>query len=78
MGRPSTELTSKGVVWPFAQWGIDLVGPLPRSEQRTYIIVTIDYFSKWMEAKALTSTTKFQVIKFLKSRIISILEFQVS
>lgn len=52
---------------PFAQWGIDLVGTLPRStEHRKWIIVAIDYFSK-----ALGLTTKLQVIKFLKARIIS-------
>lgn len=33
--------------------------------------MAIDYFSKWVETKALASTMKFQVIKFLKARVIS-------
>lgn len=41
------------VTFPFVQWGIDWVGPLRKSKQRSYIIVAIDYFSKWIEAKAL-------------------------
>lgn len=35
--------------------------------QQKWIIVAIDYFSKWVEAKAFPSTTEFQVIKFLNS-----------
>lgn len=38
----------------------------------SYIIVTINYFSKWIEAKVLASIIEFQVIKFINSRIISI------
>lgn len=47
-----------------------MVGPLPRFKECTFVIVVIDYFSKWIEMKALTSTTEFKVIKFLKSRIV--------
>ncbi|XP_065050377.1 uncharacterized protein LOC135680425 [Musa acuminata AAA Group] len=36
--------------WPFAQWGLDLLGPFPpASGQRKYIIVGVDYFMKWVE-----------------------------
>lgn len=37
----------------------------------TFLNVVIDYYSKWMKTKALASTTNFQVIKFLKYKIIS-------
>lgn len=47
------------------------MGPLPKSKQISNIIVVIYYFLKWIEAKALALTTEFQVINFLKSRIIS-------
>lgn len=51
IGRPPTELTSICVAWPFVQWGIDLVGFLLGSTKHTYIIVVIDYFSRWIEVK---------------------------
>ncbi|GER25551.1 pol polyprotein [Striga asiatica] len=36
---------------PFIQWGIDIVGPLPQATgQRKFLIVAVDYFSKWIEA----------------------------
>lgn len=69
--HPPVEFTVICAAWPLTQWGIDLVDPLPRSKQLTYIIAMIDYFSKWIETKALASIPEFQIIKFLKSRIIS-------
>lgn len=51
---------------------IELEGPLSLSTgQREWVIVAINYFSNCVEAKALGSTTEFQVIKFLKQHIIS-------
>ena len=39
---------------PFFQIGIDIVGPLPRTtKQNRYIVVAIDYLTKWPEAKTL-------------------------
>lgn len=47
-------------------------GPLPRSTgKQKWITVVIEIFSKWVKAKELASTTKFQVIIFLKSQVIS-------
>ncbi|GJT23015.1 reverse transcriptase domain-containing protein [Tanacetum coccineum] len=37
----------------FDIWGIDFMGPFPSSKGNKYILVTIDYLSKWVEAKAL-------------------------
>lgn len=57
--RLSVESISIPSVWTFAQWGIDLVCPLPRSTtQRKWIIVDIDNFSKWFEAIHLASITE--------------------
>lgn len=58
--------------WPLTQWEINILELFSMSiGQRTHIIVTIDYFSKWIKAKALASSTEFQVLKFLKDNIIS-------
>ncbi|GJY04774.1 reverse transcriptase domain-containing protein [Tanacetum coccineum] len=37
----------------FDIWGIDFMGPFPSSRGNKYILVAIDYLSKWVEAKAL-------------------------
>ncbi|GJZ97408.1 reverse transcriptase domain-containing protein [Tanacetum coccineum] len=37
----------------FDVWGIDFMGPFPSSKGNKYILVTVDYLSKWVEAKAL-------------------------
>nr|GEU42300.1 reverse transcriptase domain-containing protein [Tanacetum cinerariifolium] len=39
----------------FDVWGIDFMGPFPSSRGNKYILVAVDYLSKWVEAKALKS-----------------------
>ena len=34
----------------FDAWGVDFMGPFPMSEQCEYILVEVDYVSKWVEA----------------------------
>jgi hypothetical protein len=37
--------------WPFAVWGVDILGPFPRAVGGyRYLFVTIDKFTKWPEA----------------------------
>nr|GEX83722.1 reverse transcriptase domain-containing protein [Tanacetum cinerariifolium] len=50
----------------FDVWGIDFIGPFPSSQGNTYILVDIDYLSKWVEAKALPTNDARVVCKFLK------------
>ncbi|GJU15681.1 reverse transcriptase domain-containing protein [Tanacetum coccineum] len=47
--------------------GIDFMGPFPSSRGNKYILVAIDYLSKWVEAKALPTNDARVVVKFLKS-----------
>nr|GEW55167.1 reverse transcriptase domain-containing protein [Tanacetum cinerariifolium] len=51
----------------FDVWGIDFMGPFPSSRGKKYILVAIDYLSKWVEAKALPTNDARVVYKFLKS-----------
>ncbi|KAI5323558.1 hypothetical protein L3X38_032630 [Prunus dulcis] len=52
--------------WPFMQWAIDLVGPMPQAPaKKDMMIVTTDYFTKWIEAEALSSTKKADVERFI-------------
>ena len=46
-------------LWAFAQWGIDIVGPLPQGKRQVkFLLVTINYFTKWIEAEALPTITE--------------------
>nr|GEV86160.1 reverse transcriptase domain-containing protein [Tanacetum cinerariifolium] len=51
----------------FDVWGIDFMRPFPNSKGNKYILVTVDYLSKWVEAKALPTHDARVVVKFLKS-----------
>nr|GFA12878.1 hypothetical protein [Tanacetum cinerariifolium] len=48
-------------------WGIDFMGPFLSSKGNKYILVAVDYLSKWVEAKALPTNDTRVVVKFLKS-----------
>nr|GFA55821.1 hypothetical protein [Tanacetum cinerariifolium] len=51
----------------FDVWGIDFMGPFPSSKGNKYILVAVDYLSKWVEAKAGPTNDARVVVKFLKS-----------
>ncbi|CAL8994500.1 unnamed protein product [Prunus brigantina] len=56
--------------WPFAQWGLDLIGPMPEGKgQVKYAVVAVDYFTKWVEAKALATITAARVEDFVRTNI---------
>ncbi|MCI74292.1 gypsy retrotransposon integrase-like protein, partial [Trifolium medium] len=59
---PLVELKTLSSQWPFAWWGMDLLGPFPTAAgQNRYLIVVVDYFTKWIEAEPLASITAFNV-----------------
>ena len=56
---------------PFYQIGIDFVGPLPRTKRgKKYIIVAMDYLTKWPEARAVSEATADATAQFLYEQII--------
>ena len=57
------------VVEVFDFWGIDFVDPFPSSCGNEYILVAIDYVSKWVEAVATPYNDAKTVVKFLKKNI---------
>ncbi|GKD55610.1 reverse transcriptase domain-containing protein [Tanacetum coccineum] len=68
---PKTRLTSIMSPWPFYQWGLDILGPLPEGPGKLkFIIVAIDYFTKWIEAKPLAKTTGKEVKNFVWQNIV--------
>nr|XP_023901305.1 uncharacterized protein K02A2.6-like [Quercus suber] len=62
----SKELTSITAPWPFAQWRLDIIGPFPIAmRQLKFLIVGIDYFTKWVKAEALAIITEKNVRSFV-------------
>nr|XP_009802268.1 PREDICTED: uncharacterized protein LOC104247843 [Nicotiana sylvestris] len=57
------------VVELFDVWGIDFMGPFPYSNGHTYILVAVDYMSKWVEAITLPSNDAKVVVSFVKKHI---------
>jgi len=53
----------------FDVWGIDFMDPFPPSYNNLYILVVVDYVSKWVEAIATPTNDTKVVIKFLKKNI---------
>jgi transposase InsO family protein len=53
---------------PFAQWGLDQVGPMPKSSpgEHTYLLVAVDKFTKRIEAIPVTNQTATTAVKFFK------------
>ncbi|GKE49709.1 reverse transcriptase domain-containing protein [Tanacetum coccineum] len=51
----------------FDIWGIDFMGPFLSSRGNKYILIAVDYLSKWVEAKVLPTNDARVVVKFLKS-----------
>ena len=69
--QPSKELTPMTAPWPFAQWGLDIIGLFPTAvRQLKFLVVGIDYFTKWMEAKALATITEKNIRNFVWRNII--------
>ena len=55
---PPEELKSIYSPWPFHAWGIDILGPFPLAiRQMKYLVVAIEYFTKWIEAEPIAQIT---------------------
>ena len=69
--QPFEELTPMTAPWPFAQWGLDIIGPFPIGvRQLKFLVVGIDYFTKWVEAEALANITEKNIRSFVWRNII--------
>ncbi|XP_058725925.1 uncharacterized protein LOC131597235 [Vicia villosa] len=69
---PTSELHAIVKPWPFRGWALDVIGEIKpaSSKQQRYILVGIDYFTKWVEAVALRNVDQEAVIDFLQNHII--------
>ncbi|TYK07550.1 hypothetical protein E5676_scaffold544G00190 [Cucumis melo var. makuwa] len=57
---------------PFSLWGMDVIGPIdPKaSNDHRFILVAIDYITKWIEAASYCNVTRGVVLKFIKKELI--------
>nr|GEV69599.1 reverse transcriptase domain-containing protein [Tanacetum cinerariifolium] len=68
---PQQPLTLLTAPWPFYKWGIDIAGPFPEGLGKIkFLIVAMDYFTKWIEAKVVATITGGQVKKFVWDNIV--------
>jgi len=57
--------------WPFVKWGMDILGPFcPGKGQVKFLLVAIDYFTKWVEVERLALITAQQVQKFVWKNVV--------
>ncbi|GJR53529.1 reverse transcriptase domain-containing protein [Tanacetum coccineum] len=69
--KPHCNMTSISSPWPFYQWGIDLVGPFPEAPGRVkFLVVAVDYFTKWVEAEPLATINDKNILKFVWKNIV--------
>jgi hypothetical protein len=67
---PAQALQTIPITWPFAVWGLDLIGPLQKApEGFKHLLVAIDKFSKWIEVRPLNSIRSEQAVAFFTNII---------
>ncbi|PHT43405.1 hypothetical protein CQW23_17430 [Capsicum baccatum] len=72
INSPPADLHAMSSPWPFVAWGMDVIGPIePKtSNGNRFILVAIDYFTKWVEAGTfrLLDSWEYQVSKGASQR----------
>ena len=64
--QPTEELTPMTTLQLFALWGLDIMGPFPTAvRQLKFLVIGIDYFTKWVEAETLATITEKNVRGFV-------------
>ncbi|KAK1678423.1 hypothetical protein QYE76_039271 [Lolium multiflorum] len=68
---PASTLKTIPITWPFAVWGLDMVGPFRTARGgMTHLLVMIDKFTKWIEAKPIKKLDGSTAVTFLKDIIV--------
>jgi hypothetical protein len=63
---PAHNLITIPPSWPFACWGLDMIGPLTTaSGGSTHVLEAIDKFTKWIEYKPTTTLSADRVVTFI-------------
>jgi hypothetical protein len=68
---PATTLHMIPITWHFAVWGLDMVGPLKTAPSGfTHLLVAVDKFTKWVEAKPIKKLDGKTALKFVKDIVV--------
>jgi hypothetical protein len=68
--QPTQALQTIPLSWPFSVWGLDILGPFPRSAGGfEFLFVAIDKFTKWPEVEPVRKVTAQAAIKFLEGLV---------
>ena len=72
INHPAKEHTPILSLWPFTQWGIDIIGPLLVVKGLVkFAIITVDYFTNWVEAEPLATIIEKKMESFVEKNILS-------
>ena len=70
--QPGGVLNPLSSPWPFAQWGLYIVGPFSKAVgNKRYLLVGMDYFTKWVEVEPLTNIRDVDAKKFVGKNIVT-------
>ena len=69
---PHSKLHTMSSLWPFSVWGLDIIGEIhvATSNRHRYILVAIDYFTKWVKAESYSKLRVKQAAKFLERNLL--------
>ena len=72
INAPPMSLNVLSSPWPFSMWGMDVIEPIePKtSNGHCFILVAIDYFTKWVKAASYANITQNMIVKFIKRELI--------
>jgi hypothetical protein len=64
--QPAQELQTIPLTWPFAVWGLDILGPFPRAQGGyRYLYIAINKFTKWVEVEPVCTIPARSAVKFI-------------
>ena len=70
--QPGGVLNPLSNPWPFAWWALDIVGPFPKAAgNKRYLLVSTDYFTKWVKTKPLANIRNVDAKRFLWKNIVT-------
>ena len=70
--QPGGVLNPLSSPWPFAEWGLDIVGPFSRAVgNKRWLLVGTDYFTKWVEAEPLANIRDVDSKRFIWKNIVT-------
>jgi hypothetical protein len=68
--QPAQELQTIPLTWPFAVWGLNILGPFPRAQGGyRYLYVAIDKFTKWAEVEPVRTIPARSAVKFIRGLV---------